>query len=160
MTKVVSLDYVPVVQLIDFGFTETDPWSTKFAWLDYKSVNFIENANSLAIWLSLGVIYILFLLILKVIRVNPRSKCLRSTFSSANALTFLVSVFMMMLYEVLISAAVGFGMLEFSEFWNRADQMTVAIQAEASVLVLALFFYLAFFGAFKVKKIVEYNKSK
>ena len=47
MISVVSFDFFSPTEYFDIGLTETEPWSTNFAWLGYESINFIEGMGSL-----------------------------------------------------------------------------------------------------------------
>ena len=53
LVKIVSFDFFPIHQYVDFSFTKTEPWSTSFAWLDYDSVNFVESMGSASIIFAL-----------------------------------------------------------------------------------------------------------
>ena len=47
MISIVSFDFFSPTEYFDIGLTETEPWSTNFAWLGYESVNFIEGMGSI-----------------------------------------------------------------------------------------------------------------
>ena len=72
MISVVSFDFFSPTEYFDIGLTETEPWSTNFAWLGYESVNFIEGMGSIllvGIYLALiGIAAILLALSNKKIR--------------------------------------------------------------------------------------------
>ena len=59
MINVVSFDYFPLTDVINFGFTETDPWSDKFELLGYETINFIEGMGSILLFIWIGFIYII-----------------------------------------------------------------------------------------------------
>ena len=63
LIAIVSFDFFEVKDHVDFGFTETDPWTFRFHLLDYESFNFIENLGSISIfiliyfaWIGISVI--------------------------------------------------------------------------------------------------------
>ena len=60
LIDIVSFDLFDVKNFIDFGFTETDPWSSGFDLLDFESCNFIENLGSISIFILLFVVWIGF----------------------------------------------------------------------------------------------------
>ena len=66
MISIVSFDFFSPTEYFDIGLTETEPWSTNFAWLGYESVNFIEGMGSIllvGIYLALiGIVAILLAL--------------------------------------------------------------------------------------------------
>ena len=64
MVKVVSFDYFPIAEIFDFGFTETEPWSWNFEYLDYGSLNFIENLGSIIVFMWIGLIFLIIVLLL------------------------------------------------------------------------------------------------
>ena len=64
MMIIVSFDYFEVSNIIDFGFTETRPWSENFGKLGYDSINFIEGMGSISLFFSLGIIWTILVLIL------------------------------------------------------------------------------------------------
>ena len=59
MVQVVSFDYFPLTDVVDLGFTPTDPWSINFEYLDYQSINFIEGLGSITIFMWLGTLYLI-----------------------------------------------------------------------------------------------------
>ena len=59
MINVVSFDYFPLTDVINFGFTETEPWSDKFELLGYETINFIEGMGSILLFIWIGFIYII-----------------------------------------------------------------------------------------------------
>ena len=64
MMTIVSFDYFEVHEMIDFGFTETRPWSVNFGKLGYESINFIEGMGSISLFFSLGFLWTILVLIL------------------------------------------------------------------------------------------------
>lgn len=64
LISVVSFDYFPLTDLVDFGFTETEPWNIRFSWLGYETTNFVEGMGSLIVFASIGVVYALFVVLM------------------------------------------------------------------------------------------------
>lgn len=52
LIQVVSFDLLAPADYIDFGFTESDPYSDNFEWLGYESSNLFENLGSIALFAS------------------------------------------------------------------------------------------------------------
>ena len=71
IVSIVSFDFFPLHNYFDFNFTGTDAWSHSFAWLDYDSLNFVENMGSATLIFILLGIYILISLFFWVLE----SKC-------------------------------------------------------------------------------------
>ena len=68
MIEIVSFDYFPLTDIIDFGFTETEPWSDKFEHLGYETINFIEDMGSIMLSIWIGFVYLLFVAIFSHLR--------------------------------------------------------------------------------------------
>ena len=68
MVNVVSFDVFELHKVVDLGFTKTEPWSEKFNYLDYESINFIEGMGSIMIMMWLGFLYLILVFIIKMIR--------------------------------------------------------------------------------------------
>lgn len=49
MVSIVSFDFLPVTEIIDFGFSPTEPWSTQFETIGFESTNFLENMGSITL---------------------------------------------------------------------------------------------------------------
>ena len=83
MISVVSFDFFSLTEYFDIGLTETEPWSTNFAWLGYGSVNFIEGMGSIlyvGIFLAIkGIVAIL----LKLSNRKVRCQCIRNSFTTS-----------------------------------------------------------------------------
>ena len=83
MISVVSFDFFSPTEYFDIGLTETEPWSTNFAWLGYESVNFIEGMGSIllvSIYLAInGVVALLLALSNRKVR----CRCIRNRFKTS-----------------------------------------------------------------------------
>lgn len=58
MISIVSVDLFSPTEYVDFDFTETDPWSERFDWVGYGSVNFFENMGSIFVFAFLEIVLI------------------------------------------------------------------------------------------------------
>ena len=67
LVKIVTFDFFPIHEYIDFNFTKTDPWSNSFAWLSYDSVNFVESMGSASIIFAGLILYALLTIIILLI---------------------------------------------------------------------------------------------
>ena len=79
MVEIVSFDYFPLHEYVDFGFTPTKPWSKSIEYLDYDSINFIEGLGSINLCFWLGTVYLVLIALLyrcKCQCICWRKKCL------------------------------------------------------------------------------------
>ena len=68
MIEVVSFDFYPLTDHHEFGFTPTDPWSEAFENLSYETVNFIQNMNSLMLFVWAYEIYIMMVVLFNLVK--------------------------------------------------------------------------------------------
>ena len=80
MIKIVSFDYFPIHEYIDFGFLETEAWSENFAWLDYDSINFIEGMGSINLFVWLIMLQAILVLLLFMLKCKIRFKFFKKIF--------------------------------------------------------------------------------
>ena len=121
MMVIFSFDYFPLTDLIDFGFTETEPWSENFVWLDFESINFMESMGSISLWIWIGFLYAFFVLCLRVFHVKLRNEKLKKLFSPLSLAHLTIKFMLGTLYEIMISASIGVAIFELREYWNTAD---------------------------------------
>ena len=85
MVTVVSFDYFPITEVIDFNFTPTEPWSTSFEYLDYGSVNFLEGMGSIALFIWIGALYVLLVITIYFCKITCYLKSLNTMLKPMNA---------------------------------------------------------------------------
>ena len=73
MIEIVSFDYFPFFEIIDMGFSPTEPWSTSFDLLNYETINFLEGMGSIQIFIWLGCLYILIVYV--IYRLQKKINC-------------------------------------------------------------------------------------
>ena len=73
MFIVVSFDFFPVSDIIDFGFSPTDPWTENFASLGYESINFIEGMGSIILFIWVGFLFVWIVAILALFKVRTNT---------------------------------------------------------------------------------------
>ena len=170
LIQVVSFDLYAPADYIDFGFTETDPYSENFEWVGYETHNFIECLGSIVIFLFLIVLknlLSLFFMLLGLIRITCCCKCCgkcrRSLIQSKDAfisswIQFLLEVF----FELLISSMVGlklYGILnETGEEKSPADKFTLATTWLMTPLIFAFPIFVTWFTLFKARKLAKRDK--
>ena len=63
LIKIVSFDIFEPHEHFDLKLTPTEPWSIRFSWLGYGSVNFMENMGSASLIFFTLILYILTTLV-------------------------------------------------------------------------------------------------
>ena len=63
LVKVMMFDLFEVHNYMDFGFTQTEPWDTNYAWLGYETSNYVElmGSNNILIAILIGYALLIFL---------------------------------------------------------------------------------------------------
>ena len=75
LVKIVSFDLFPMHQYYDFKFTSTEAWSNSFAWLDYDSLNFVENMGSASLLFGMVLIFAVIALFVWLVEKIFRFTC-------------------------------------------------------------------------------------
>ena len=153
MMDIVSFDYFPLTEVIDFGFTKTDPWSKNFEWLSYDSINFMESMGSISLWIFIGLLFALVVFILSAFKINMRYKWIKKLFAPISLGKAAITAMQGTLFEIMISASIGVMIFELHEYWNIADKMCVAFQIFVSLMVVAFFGFVIFYSSCKIRKI-------
>ena len=126
LIQVATFDFLPVTDLYEFGFTETEPWSQNFDWLSYGSVNFIDSMGSITVFAL--ILCIQGLLVLFITCLGPRMFCSRFNWFNTlsykqSALTFVYEA----MFELVICISISMQMLKIHEIWNTVDKVSVAL---------------------------------
>ena len=128
MMQIVSFDYFPIHEIIDFGFMETDAWSENFGFLGYDSLNFVEGMGSISLFLWLLILYLILTAIWHFIKWNCRICENRAMMTFMNpigafhtSLAFVQGVYV----ETLICVCVGMSMLQFKGYFTAVDTFSV-----------------------------------
>ena len=154
LITIVAFDFFP---LYDPGFTETEPYSEKFAMFGFDTINFIQdlgtflNALIALLMIQTLVTMILYKLTsnyLYFLRHQPLINKINHTFKEKNWIRrnlFPIPtsqawiVFFFEAYiELLISIKMGFEMWKIKEFWNDWDKFAVAAHI-IGIIVTAIF---------------------
>lgn len=142
MIQVVSFDYLPLGDYIDFGFTATDPWSTQFEYLAYESINFVEGLGSIALTIWIGGPYLIFVALRHVCCKN---KCV-GKYQPIDAWDSTLAFFAGTFFEVMVCLSVSMRMFTFYEYLNGADKFAIANQMIVCVPMLITIFLSVFFA--------------
>ena len=156
MVKVVSFDYFPIAEIFDFGFTKTDPWSWNFEYLDYGSLNFIENLGSIIVFMWIGIIFFIAVIVLSLYRRKSKLRhphCLKKRCRPFDAwytaLGFLQGTF----FEIIVSLSVGMKILELHGYLNASDKFSLAHQFMVFVVMTILILLITIFTIFYIPKL-------
>ena len=156
MISVVSFDFFPMSDWIDFNFSPTDPWSENFELLGYETVNFIEGMGSILVFLWCGFIYILIVTAVyyKGVKCKPRVQklCCGPWVAWNTTIGFLEGTF----FEVMVCVSVSMRMLTFLEYLNDVDRFSIANQFVMAFILLALLCYILYFSIVKVPLLVAF----
>jgi len=154
MISFVSFDYFSPGDYIDFGFTEVPPWSERFDWLGYGSVNFVDGMGSIIIFAGITI----FQLVLSVL-LNGLRHCTGRNFLPGRlllpsilggSLGFIHGVF----FEVLVCVSISVKMLEYGEFLNDSDWVSLYLAAFFGLILLIYIAFLVYFSCVS-KKMVD-----
>ena len=75
MIGIVSFDFFPPEEYYEQIFTEMPSWSPNFEWLQYESINFVDNMGSILILYIVLLGNILLVLIVNGLRARCCTKC-------------------------------------------------------------------------------------
>lgn len=148
MIGVVSFDYFSPTEYIDAGFSEMPSWSENFEWLGYESINFVEGMGSIIIFAAWFLIQIIVSLV--ALRLSCCCKRFKKCFAlnkvASASLEFVDGTF----FEIMVCVSVSMAMLEYKEFLNTADTVSVIFQFVFAAVLVAYLGFLSFFTACKV----------
>ena len=121
LIQLICFDYLPM-ELIDFGFTETEPWNSRFLWLGYDSANYVELLGSISVFIVINILHGLLIYSCMTLRLKKIKSLTDSTkFKQAQTLMF-IEAFL----ELTICGGIGFKQLETRAVWNTQDKMAFA----------------------------------
>ena len=157
MVAVVSFDYFPMTDHLDFGFTETEPWSTAFQWLSYESVNFIENMNSIMLVVWVGFLYILIVGILSFLKQKCGLQChfkmCKAPCNPTNAWFFIISFIEGTFFELMVCISVSVRSLTLMKYLKRVDYFSIANHFIIFIVVALFVIFVAYFTVFRMPKL-------
>jgi len=157
LIQVVSFDFFPIHEYIDLGFSETEAWNAKFAWLDYDSVNFFECLGSISIFFAFVLCHLLSTLLLHKCKPLCANSFIWDTFNKnavyQHMLQFMLSTF----FEFLISCVVSTRMFWYREGWTYADKLSVAYQFVISFATVFFAVYVTWVLLVKLKVLANHR---
>ena len=160
MVGIVSFDYFPIFDHWDVGFTETEPWSERFEWLGYESLNFLDGMGSISVFALIVILHILLATIIRVLRVNLKDKSLLNKLFNPmkvwhKAVAFIQGTF----FEILIVTSIAMSVFkEYAGYFNKSDKVSIGFQFFAALILLAYVILVNYFTFVTGPKIVRQDK--
>ena len=159
MVKVMSFDYFALHEYIDFGFTPTEPWSESFKYMNYETINFIEGLGSINVYLWLGTIYLIFILLLRLLKCKctcRKKKYFRPMSAWYKSLGLLSGTF----YEVMVSLSISMKIFEIWQYTNSSDKLSIAQQLIVLLVMAGYVGLLTYFTFLRIPKVVAMHQVK
>ena len=131
MFTIVSFDFFPLSDFVDFGFSPTEPYTKNFEYLGYETINFIEGMGSIILFIWIGSILILigFILWLKGISTATiTGKCGKKfveKFAPLRVWDTCIGFIQGTFFEAIVCVSVSMKMFEIAEFLNSADYFSI-----------------------------------
>ena len=155
MVEVVSFDYFPIHDIFDFGFTPTGPWSERFVYLRYETVNFIEGMGSIILFIWIGTVYLT--LVILVFFLCRSYRCSKKFFGVRNAwersLGFLEGIF----FEAMVCVSVSMRAFDYMAYLNLSDKFSIANQMTVLFILVLFLGLITYFTVFRMPKLVALN---
>ena len=154
MIDVVSFDYFPLTDVINFGFTATEPWSDKFELLGYETVNFIEGMGSIMLLWWIGFVYLLVVAFVSYLR--RRLNCQQRKykwFDAWKAWDTCISFMQGTFFEVLVCVSVSMRSLALFDYLNYQDKFSIANHMLVTVSLVLFAGNITYFTFFRLPKL-------
>ena len=172
---IVAFDYFP---LYDPGYTETEPYNEKFAWLGKDSINYVDGLGSFLICLislmiaqTLLTIGIYFGLIRmfepflqhqtfasRISTTIKRNKWIRNNLFPVAIKQSWIRFLLEAYIEILLGSFISFKMLEIRKFWNNWDKFAEAVHFLGITAAIWFFILVMWFVFIKVVPLNLKNK--
>ena len=157
MVSIVSFDIFPMTEHIDFGFTETKYWSPAFEWLSYESVNFIENMNSIMLYIWICVIYLIIVGLIKLLWRQRKFQCktkickklCHPIYAWFIVLGFLEGSF----FELMVCISISMRSFSVFRYLVRIDHFSIACHMLIFLVVTLFVIFVAYFTIFRMPKL-------
>ena len=153
MSEVVTIDYFPLTDVFDFGFTPTRPWSVPFADLKYETVNFLEGMGSIALFFWIGALLLICVGVYWLFRHSCQHWLIKKLFSPLTAWVVTLSFLQGTFFEVMISSSISFRMFEIYEYLNAADKFSIANQLLVLIVMTLFCSLIIYFTIFRMPKL-------
>ena len=160
MIEIVSFDYFPITEIVDMGFSPTEPWSLTFALLKYETINFLEGMGSIQICIWLGCLFIIIVLAIAYLR-KYKGCCADSKigkyFNLLKAWYITLGFLQGTFFEVMICLSVSMRIFTIYEYLNAADKFNIANQLFVSIIMLLFILLISYFTLFRMSKLRALN---
>ena len=153
--SIVSFDYFPLTDVVDFGFTETEPQSDKFELLGYETSNFIEGMGSIMLFFWAWFIYIILVALISCKRRRLQLKQKHKYFDAMKAwdscLNFLQGTF----FEAMVCVSVSMKQFAIFDFLNSSDKFSMVNHLLVTIIMVLFVGLITFFTLFRLPKLAE-----
>ena len=130
-------------------------WSERFEWLGYGTINFVDGMGSIIIFAAISILQLLLSAIFVGIRrctgKNWMQKRLGFGDIFGGSLQFIHGVF----FEVLVCVSISMKMLEYGQFLNTNDWISVYLSVFFAAILLSYIVFLLYFACRSQKQMVE-----
>ena len=156
----VTYDFLPITDIYDFGFTETDPWNPRFESLGYGSSNFIDSLGSITVFICYLLFRILFSLIIygccfSKMQQTWIGRRFKPDTLKSDAIRFVLETFI----ELLISSLLIFNYVNKTNL-SLADKISISFQIGGLLTCVLYVLFLIWFIAAKGLKFVKARAEK
>ena len=170
LVTIVSFDFFDFYDTFNPGFTPTEPYSSKFDWFGFGSINFMEG---LGFFLTLLIVMLLFQATIAILAyaltykmqrffsnqvlVNTVSHAFKKNSWFSNkfdpVVVFQAGVrFMMEAYiELVMVCSISFKMFEIRPIWNNWDKLAVGLHFVGIICSASFFLFVCWFALIKVR---------
>ena len=157
---IVSFDLLSPFDYIDFGFSETDPYSENFEWLGYDSANFFTNLGSIAMFMFFLCINTLvnpILTFMKWRRIEFFSLVKRYRMRLSEVVNSWITTYLECYFELFIASIAGLLMLQMEEL-SFADRVTLDFAVLNLPLVLGFALFITWYTLVHIRYLVRLAK--
>jgi hypothetical protein len=144
LIQIVAFDFLPVTDIVDFGYSPTEPYNEKFIWLGYENSNFIHIMGSITLFLIYFFAKGIFVIIFACVKCSRRLSRLESFLDSTKFKQGLIRFFLETLFELIICCLISFKMLETRSVWNKSDHV-IFIISNCVLFLSTIFLFISFF---------------
>lgn len=150
----VVFDFLPM-DLLHFGFTQTEHWSEQFSWLGYDSGNYVELMGSLIVFFLLIVLQGFFILTLGNVSYCKKYPKLQKYLDTSAFKLGVVVYFYEALLELILCGVTGFKLWEIRSIWTRADKIAFGFLIVMNLCLIVFMGFLFHFLCCRLPKLVR-----
>ena len=166
MVQVVSFDYFPFTDYFDLGFTPTEPWSLRFQYLSYETINFIEGLGSIMLFIWAYCIFFCVVFVVWLLK-NNKLCCFKPSkdakvprlLQPGQSWVKLIQFVQGSFFEVMVSISISMRMFNLWPYLNAIDKFSVGNMLPVLMFMTLFIGLIAYFAIFKARKLVILKSS-